>query len=57
MNDAVEAYAKGRFTLRTTPPHTPEVNGIAERCNRLIVERATALLKDAFLKLNVVIVY
>ncbi len=47
VSDEVKIYANSKFTLRTTPPHTPEVNGVAERFNRLLVERVRALLKDS----------
>jgi hypothetical protein len=47
VNDAVTDYAKGKFLLRTTPPYTPEANGISERFNRLLCERTRAMLKSA----------
>ena len=34
----------------TTVPHNPEQNGLAERMNRTIVERARCILSDAGLK-------
>lgn len=47
VNDTVTSYAKGKFLLRTTPPYTPEANGISERFNRLLCERTRAMLKSA----------
>ena len=51
VNDEVNTYAKGKFTLRTTPPHTPESNATAERFNRVLGERTRAMLKDKQLPL------
>jgi len=45
VNDAFKAYAIGKFTLRTTPPHTPIANAISERFNRVLGERTRAMLK------------
>ncbi|KAL4586189.1 hypothetical protein LXL04_010821 [Taraxacum kok-saghyz] len=36
----------------TTPPHTPEQNGVAERCHRHIVETGLSLLHHAKLPLS-----
>ena len=51
VNDEVNLFAKGRFVLRTTPPHTPESNATAERFNRILGERTRAMLKDKQLPL------
>ena len=51
VNDEVNNYAKGKFLLRTTPPHTPESNAISERFNRNLGERTRAMLKDKQLPL------
>ena len=51
VNDEVNTYARGKFTLRTTPPHTPESNATAERFNRVLGERTRAMLKDKQLPL------
>ena len=36
VNEEVKSYAKGKFILRTTPPHTPQSNGISEWYNRML---------------------
>lgn len=46
VNDEVKNYARGNFTLRTTPPHKPESNATAERFNRVLGERTRAMLRD-----------
>ena len=51
VNDELKDYAKGNFTLRTTPPHTPESNATAERFNRILGERTRAMLRDKQLPL------
>ena len=51
VNDEVNKYAKGKFLLRTTPPHTPESNATSERFNRVLGERTRAMLKDKQLPL------
>ena len=51
VNDEVKSYAKGKFILRTTPPHTPQSNGISERYNRILGERTRAMLKHKKLPL------
>lgn len=45
VNDVFKDFAKGNFKLRTTPPHTPTANAIAERFNRVLGERTRAMLK------------
>jgi transposase InsO family protein len=39
VNEAVKEFARGKFTLRTTPTHTPQANGISERFNRTLIEK------------------
>ena len=51
VNDEVNKYTKGKFLLRTTPPHTPESNATSERFNRVLGERTRAMLKDKQLPL------
>jgi hypothetical protein len=45
VNDELKDFAAGKFTLRTTPPHTPKSNALAERFNRVLGERTRAMLK------------
>ena len=51
VNEELNTYAKGKFVLRTTPPHTPESNATAERFNRILGERTRAMLKEKQLPL------
>ena len=51
VNDEVKDFAKGKFILRTTPPHTPQSNGISERYNRILGEHTRAMLKHKQLPL------
>ena len=51
VNEEVNQYAKGKFTLRTTSPHTPESNATSERFNRVLGERTRAMLKEKQLPL------
>ena len=51
VNDEVTDYAKGKFILRTTPPHTLQSNGISERYNRILGKRTRAMLKHKQLPL------
>ena len=52
VNDEAKDYAKGKFILRTTPPHTPKSNGISERYNRILGERTRTMLKRKQLPLS-----
>ena len=50
VNNALSSYFKGRGIVhQTTAPYTPEQNGVAERLNRVLVERTRALLYDSIL--------
>jgi hypothetical protein len=51
VNDELKNFAAGKFTLRTTPPHTPKSNATAERFNRVLGERTRAMLKHKSLPL------
>ena len=51
VNDEVKSYAKGKFILRTTPPHTPLSNNISERYNSILGETTRAILKHKKLPL------
>jgi hypothetical protein len=51
VNDELRSFAAGKFTLRTTPPHTPKSNAMAERFNRVLGERTRAMLKHKSLPL------
>jgi len=51
VNDELKSFAAGKFTLRTTPPHTPKSNATAERYNRVLGERTRAMLKHKSLPL------
>ena len=48
MNNAMENWCSARGTmLEPTIGYSPESNGIAERCNRSILEKANALRFEA----------
>ena len=40
------------IVMHTTPPYTPEMNGIAERVNRVLTEHASAMLWEAHLPIG-----
>ncbi|GAQ93437.1 hypothetical protein KFL_015300015 [Klebsormidium nitens] len=51
VNEGMTALLEKRGTVHhTTAGHSPEQNGLAERLNRTLEERARALLEDAGLK-------
>jgi hypothetical protein len=52
VNDKLNAYAKSRFLLRTTPPYCPRAMGISERLNRVLLEKTRSMLKDRKLSKN-----
>lgn len=51
VNKKMQNYLKAKgIKHQTTPPYTPEQNGLAERMNRSLVEKARCMLFDANLK-------
>ena len=45
-NDFDYFYDKNVIRLKTLAPYTPEQNGVAERKNRMVIEKARSSLKE-----------
>lgn len=51
VNHSFRAFLKEKgIKHQTTVPYNPEQNGVAERTNRTIVERARSMLLEQFAK-------
>ena len=52
-NRQLDTYFKNKgIRHETTNPHCPNQNGVSERCNRTLVEKARTMLIDAKLGMN-----
>lgn len=50
-NDYLQSWCKSEgIEIDFTTPHTPQLNGKAERINRTIIEKARALIFDSKMK-------
>lgn len=48
VNDEMRAFCRGKgIVMQLTVPYTPQQNGVAERLNRTLMERARALLAES----------
>lgn len=42
----IDDYRKG-FRIQNSPPYTPQLNGVTERYNQTVMDRARCLLDEA----------